>query len=91
MKGRATSEGQTGAEDAPGPRFRPAGMAANRQRLGLSAKEFGLLVGGSGQSVYLWEQGKGKPRPKYLSAIAELRGMGKKEAAARLSEVRGTR
>jgi DNA-binding transcriptional regulator YiaG len=74
--------------DASGLRFRAAGMASNRKRLGLSADEFGLLVGASGQSVYLWEQGKAKPRPQYLAAIAALRGIGRREAAARLTQLK---
>jgi len=65
-------------------RFRAAGMASNRKRLGLSAEDFGLLVGASGQSIYLWERGKAKPRQKSLAAIAALRGVGKREVAKRL-------
>lgn len=66
-------------------RFRAAGMASNRRRLGLSAADFGLLVGASGQSVYAWEQGKAKPRGGHLAAIASLRSIGKREVAARLA------
>jgi chromosome segregation ATPase len=33
-------------------RFRREGMAKNRQRLGLSAADFGLLIGTTGQSIY---------------------------------------
>src|SRR5689334_1515229 len=50
-QGSTTSE-DDGA-DAGQFRFRAAGMASNRKRLGLSAEDFGLLVGASGQSVYL--------------------------------------
>lgn len=71
-------------------RFRAAGMASNRRRLGLSAEDFGLLVGASGQSVYLWEKGQAKPRPKNLSAIAALRGLGKREVFNRLEALRRT-
>lgn len=69
-------------------RFRPAGMAANRKRLGLSAADFGLLVGATGQSVYSWEQGKSKPRGKHLAAIAALRGIGKREVSVRLEALK---
>lgn len=69
----------------PAFRFRAAGVAANRKRLGLSAHDFGLLVGASDQSVYLWEQGKARPRPQNLLAIAALRTAGKREVAARLA------
>ncbi len=66
-------------------RFTPAGLASNRNRLGLSAADFGLFVGASGQSIYLWEKGTTAPRPKNLAAIAALRGIGKKAVAARLA------
>ena len=75
--------------EASGLRFRAKGMAANRQRLGLSAADFGLLVGATGQSIYAWEAGKAKPRPQALAAIAALRGIGKREADARLASLKG--
>ena len=49
------------SEDNEGLRFRAAGMASNRKRLGLSAADFGLLVGATGQSVYSWESGRSRP------------------------------
>lgn len=65
-------------------RFMAKGLVSLRARLGLSAKEFGLLIGVSDQSIYKWEQGKSTPRKKQLAALASLRGLGKREAAARL-------
>jgi len=76
---------EPGESSAAGLRFRAKGMAANRKRLGLSAADFGVLVGATGQSVYAWESGKAKPRPESLAAIAALRGIGKFEAEARLA------
>lgn len=66
-------------------RFSAKGLAAQRARLGLSAHDCGRLIGASGQSVYNWEAGTAHPRASHLPAIAALRGMGKKEAAARLA------
>jgi DNA-binding transcriptional regulator YiaG len=66
-------------------RFTAKGLASQRRRLGLSAHECGLLLGTSGQSIYNWEDGRIRPRAKYLPAIAELRNMGKKGAAAKLA------
>jgi DNA-binding transcriptional regulator YiaG len=66
-------------------RFSAKGLATQRKRLGLSAQAFGALIGASGQSVYKWEEGKTRPRARHLPKIAELRGIGKKEAAARLA------
>ena len=65
-------------------RFSAKGLASQRKRLGLSAHDCGLLVGASSQSIYNWEAGSARPREKHLAAIASLRTMGKKEAAARL-------
>ncbi len=74
---------------AEGLRFRAKGMASNRKRLGLSAADFGLLVGATGQSIYAWEAGKSKPRAGALKAIASLRHIGKRELAARLAQLKG--
>lgn len=46
-----------------------------------------LLLNASSLSVYKWENGQAKPRAKHLAAIAEVRKMGKREAAKRLGEL----
>lgn len=78
--------------DAPSksPRFSAKGLRSLRARLALSAKDFGLLVGASGQAVYLWEKEKTKPSPRLLPAIAALRTMGKKQAAERVAALSAT-
>lgn len=82
---------QPGVGEAQGSfRFRAAGLASNRKRLGLSVEDFALLVGASGQSIYLWEKGETKPRQKSLAAIAALRGLGKREVARRLDALKQT-
>lgn len=68
-------------------RFSAKGLATHRQRLGLSAADYGALLGVSSLSVYKWEAGQAKPRARYLPAIAAVRSMGKREAAARLTEM----
>ncbi|WP_077035328.1 DNA-binding transcriptional regulator [Pelomonas sp. KK5] len=87
----ATAEPETAETEDEGSslRFRAGGLAANRKRLGLSAADFGLLVGTTGQSVYAWETGKSKPRGKSLAAIAALRGVGKREVTERLAALKG--
>ena len=69
-------------------RFSAKGFASLRQRLGISAADMGLLLGSSGLSVYKWERGEARPRAKYLAAIAAVRGIGKREASARLEALR---
>ena len=86
---RSAEPDKAAESDSTGLRFRAKGMAANRKRLGLSASDFGLLVGTTGQSIYAWESGKAKPRPQALAAIAALRGIGKREAEARLASLKG--
>jgi DNA-binding transcriptional regulator YiaG len=74
-------------ESDPQNRFSAKGLAAHRQRLGLSAADYGALLGASALSVYKWEGGQVRPRVSYLPAIAAVRSMGKREAAARLEQV----
>jgi DNA-binding transcriptional regulator YiaG len=78
----AAQEAGTGAE---GLRFSATRLAAQRKRLGLSAQDFGRLVGATGQSIYAWEAGKTRPSPAKLQAIASLRQIGKRELTARLA------
>ena len=65
-------------------RFSAKGLKANRERLGLSADNYGKLVGVSGLSIYNWEQGKARPRESSIAALMTIRGIGKREAAKRL-------
>lgn len=69
-------------------RFVAKGLASLRARLGLSAKDFGLLIGVGDQTVYNWETGKTVPPKKRVAAIASIRGLGKREAAARLEAMK---
>ena len=75
------AEAKADSSSAKGLRFSAKGLASQRKRLALSAEECGLLVGATGQSIYNWESGSARPRAAYLPAIAELKKIGKKEAA----------
>jgi DNA-binding transcriptional regulator YiaG len=77
----------TTKEPASTLRFSAKGLAAQRSRLELSATELALLLGVSAQSIYKWEAGKARPRASQLSAISNLRKMGKREATARLASM----
>ena len=65
-------------------RLRVSGLKAHRARLGLSAKDYGKLMGVSGLTIYHWEAGKSKPRRSQLPRIVAVRGIGKREAMQRL-------
>jgi DNA-binding transcriptional regulator YiaG len=71
-------------------RFSAARLGATRKKLGLSAADFGALIGVSGQSIYKWESGEARPRPKQLESIALIRTLGKRDAVAKLQALRGT-
>ena len=82
--GRAAPAAQD-EDEGPSLRFSAKGLAAQRQRLGLSAASVAKILGVSALSVYKWESGKTRPRARQLEAIASLRKMGKREAMARLA------
>lgn len=85
--GRNAGPQESPAEEGRQLRFSAARLAVQRKRLGLSAADFGALVGVTGQSIYKWEQGGARPRPAQLRAIALVRAMGKREANAKLQEL----
>jgi DNA-binding transcriptional regulator YiaG len=72
-------------------RFVPKGLRTQRKRLGLSAADYGKLVGVTAQSVYNWERGEASPRAEQLATIASLRSMGKREAQARLEQLEASK
>jgi len=66
-------------------RFSATRLAAHRAKLGLSAANYGALVGVSGQTIYHWEQGKARPRAAQLESLASVRSLGAREIAERLN------
>jgi DNA-binding transcriptional regulator YiaG len=74
----------TAEEGGARRRFSAKRLAAQRQKLGLSAAEMGALLGVSAQTVYNWEAEKSRPRQAQLAAIAAVRSLGKREIKARL-------
>jgi len=89
-----TALGRAGKAKAPTAanpkptRFVAKGLISLRARLGLSAGDFGALAGVSGQSIYNWEQGKSVPGKESRSVLVGLRALGKREANARLAQIR---
>jgi DNA-binding transcriptional regulator YiaG len=67
-------------------RFSAQRLKNHRAKLGLSAQDYGTLIGVSGLTVYKWEGGNTRPRDSQLPAIAAVRKLGKREAQARLAE-----
>ena len=75
---------QSGKEDLHGTRFSAKSVRSQRRRLGLSRKDFGLLLGVSQQTVYNWESDESRPRDDAMAGLVAIRKMGKREAAQRL-------
>ncbi|MFO1414787.1 MAG: helix-turn-helix domain-containing protein [Burkholderiales bacterium] len=85
----ATAEGTAGADTAAKSRERVTakGLIAMRKRTGLSAADYGRLVGVTGQTIYAWEQGKSEPREGQKAAILKMRGVGRRAALAALGQL----
>ena len=69
-------------------RYSARSVRAQRARLGLSAEDYGRLVGVSGLTVYHWEHGRARPRQAQLAALIAVRGIGKREALTRLAALK---
>lgn len=68
-------------------RFQARGLKTHRATLGISAADYGRLVGVAGLTIYKWESGTNRPRAAQLPSIASVRGLGKREALARLEQI----
>jgi len=78
---------QTAEVHAERVRFTAKGLRSQRQRLELSAADYGKLIGVTGQTIYSWEGETSRPRKQQVARIASLRHMGKTEAQARLQQL----
>ena len=74
------------AEEGRALRFSASRLSGQRQKLGLSVANMAKLLGVSSVTLYKWESGQARPRRAQLEAIAAVRGIGKREAAARLEQ-----
>jgi len=89
VSGAAVAEAKAAkqAADAGAPRrFSATRLAAHRRKLGLSAAVYGKLVGMSGATIYLWEQGKSRPNAEQLQRLAGVRALSKHAALAKSVE-----
>jgi len=79
---------QATEELVEGIRFSARSVKAQRERLGLSAASYAKIVGVSALTIYNWEQGKSRPRKEQLAALVAVRGIGKREALAKLELIK---
>ncbi len=80
---------QAAEVDAEHVRFTAKGLRSQRERLGLSAANYGKLIGVTGQTIYSWEGETSRPRKHQVARIASLRQLGKREAQAHLERLKG--
>jgi DNA-binding transcriptional regulator YiaG len=66
-------------------RFSARSVKAQRQRAGLSAADYAKLIGVSSLTIYNWEHNKSRPRKEQFASLIALRGLGKREAQAKLA------
>jgi len=74
---------------AEGAHFSAKGLRSHREKLGLSAADYGLLAGLSAQTIYSYERGESKPRPAQLAKLVAMRNLGTREAERRLALLKG--
>lgn len=86
-----TPPARTAEADGKRIRFVAKGLRSQRARLGMSASDYGKLIGVTAQTVYNWERGAAIPRHGQLTSLAAVRGIGKREAQARLAQLGGKR
>lgn len=69
-------------------RFSAEALKKERERLGLSADNYGRLIGASGLSIYNWEQEKAIPRSSNIEALLQIKGIGKRKAQKILEDLK---
>lgn len=72
------------AASAKQVRFSPAWLRKHREKTGLSAADYGKLIGVTAQSIYMWEREQTAPRRGQIEKLASIRGIGSREAQRRL-------
>lgn len=77
-------QSQVAEEPADTVRFSARSVRAQRARTGLSAADYGKLVGVAGLTIYHWEHGTSRPRKAQFARLVAVRGIGRREALTRL-------
>ncbi len=91
---RLTRQSGNGGAPQPSPdesakhRFSAKSVIAQRKRLGLSAADYGKLLGVSAKTIYAWEHGASRPRRAQLTALGTVRSLGKREALTCIEQLR---
>jgi DNA-binding transcriptional regulator YiaG len=76
-----------GRQESGDLRFSAKGLQSLRKKLALSKTECGALLGVSGRTLGRWENGQDRPTAEQIRDLAGIRGIGKREAKARLEDM----
>jgi DNA-binding transcriptional regulator YiaG len=76
-------------EEVKASRFTPERIRHLREKLGISQRELGVLIGASSGAVLSWEKGKFKPQGEKKAALVALRRMRKRDVKKMLEEKAG--
>jgi DNA-binding transcriptional regulator YiaG len=71
-------------------RFSARSVKAQRRRTGLSAADYAKLIGVTPLTIYNWENNKSRPRNGQFQSLIALRGIGKREAQAKIASLSAT-
>ena len=76
-------------EEVKASRFTPERIKRLRNKLGISQRELGILVGATNGAVLSWEKGKFKPQGEKKAALVALRKLKKRDVKKMLAEKEG--
>jgi DNA-binding transcriptional regulator YiaG len=76
-------------EEVKASRLTPGRVRRLREKLGISQRELGALVGATLGAVASWEKGKFRPRGEKKAALVGLRKVGKGDVKKMLAEKAG--
>ena len=76
-------------EEVKASRFTPERIRRLREKLGISQRELGILVGATIGAVLSWEKGKFKPQGEKKAALVALRKVRKRDVKKVLAEMAG--
>ena len=91
LQSRAEKKSQAVSVDVEQPkrrRYSVGSLKSQRKKSGLSQVDYARLVGVSANTIHNWERGKTKPDDKHLQKLVSHRGIGKKEAQKRISDMK---
>jgi len=77
------------AEEVKASRFTPERIRGLREKLGISQRELGVLVGATTGAVLSWEKRKFKPQGEKRAALVALRKVRKRDVKKMLAEKEG--